>query len=48
MPNWNTNSVEIHAPLDNVKAWLVPADNDTYRFNMHLLFPERFDASDPL
>ena len=47
MPNWNYNSVEIHAPLEAVKAWLAPAKGNTYQFNMHKLFPEKVPASDP-
>ena len=47
MPNWNQNCVEIHAPLDAVKAYLVPVEDNTYKFNMHLLFPEVVPSTDP-
>jgi hypothetical protein len=47
MPNWNSNDVAIHAPFEAVKAYLVPQADNTYRFNMHLLFPEQFTAADP-
>ena len=47
MPNWNSNGVAIHAPLEAVKAYLVPQADDTYLFNMHLLFPDRFPVVDP-
>jgi hypothetical protein len=47
MPNWNYNSVEIHAPLEAVKERLIPSLNDSYVFNMHKLFSEKFPADDP-
>lgn len=47
MPNWNYNSVEIHAPLEAVKQWLVPTNENTFAFNMHKLFPEMIPADDP-
>lgn len=47
MPNWNYNSVEIHAPIEAVKEWLVPKDEKTFEFNMHKLFPEKIPADDP-
>lgn len=55
MPNWNYNSVEIHAPKDAVLERLIyqPAKPDDltmsehYRFNMHALFPEKFPVTDP-
>ena len=52
MPNWNNNIVVIDAPIEAVKAYIVetkkdPKDPDEFMFNMHLLFPERFPASDP-
>jgi hypothetical protein len=47
MPNWNYNSVEIHAPIEAVKEWLVPKDERTFEFNMHKLFPETFPPDDP-
>ena len=47
MPNWNYNSVEIHAPIEAVKEWLVPKDESSFEFNMHKLFPETFPADDP-
>lgn len=46
MPNWNSNIVTICAPLADVQTYFVPASSK-YRFNMHLLFPDRFDANDP-
>ena len=48
MPNWNYNSVEIHATQVALKTYLVPKDDGTYRFNMHLLFPDRFPETDPI
>lgn len=54
MPNWNYNSVEIHAPKAAVMEWLVlhPGNpeygtGEHYRFNMHKLFPETIPADDP-
>jgi hypothetical protein len=52
MPNWNNNIVVIYAPIEAVKSYIVqtkkdPKDPDEFMFNMHLLFPERFPASDP-
>ena len=47
MPNWNQNSVEIHAPQDAVKAYLVPVEDNTFKFNMHLLYPEVVPSTDP-
>ncbi len=47
MPNWNYNSVEINAPIEAVKEWLLPKDEHTFEFNMHKLFPETFPADDP-
>jgi hypothetical protein len=47
MPNWNYNSVEIHAPLEAVKEWLIPMTEKTFAFNMHKLFPEKIPAEDP-
>lgn len=55
MPNWNYNSVEIHAPKEAVLEWLVfqPAKADDvttsehHCFNMHKLFPEKIPADDP-
>jgi hypothetical protein len=52
MPNWNNNIVVIDAPIEAVKAYIVQTNKDTkdpdeFMFNMHLLFPERFPASDP-
>ena len=48
MPNWNNNIVVIYAPIEAVKAYIVQTkkDPDEFMFNMHLLFPERFPASD--
>lgn len=45
MPNWNYNSVKIHAPEHEVREWLTEDRGDLY-FNMHRLFPERYDADD--
>jgi Ferredoxin-like domain in Api92-like protein len=44
MPNWNENFVRVEAPFIEVIKYLVEDDEekDTYRFNMHQLFPERF------
>lgn len=47
MPNWNYNSVEIYAPLEAVKQWLVQTNEKTFAFNMHKLFPEKIPADDP-
>ncbi len=47
MPNWNSNTVVIHAPIEAVKTYFVERATDTYMFNMHLLFPDTFPASDP-
>ena len=46
MPNWNYNSVEIHAPEHEVRKWLTENRGDLY-FNMPMLFPERFPVDDP-
>ena len=52
MPNWVYNEVEIAAPLSEVQAYLFEtADPDcqgqnVYFFNLHRLFPERFEADD--
>ena len=55
MPNWNYNSVEIHAPQEAVMAWLIPQPStrdatltDHYLLNMHKLFPETIPADDPI
>jgi len=47
MPNWNYNAVTISAPLEQVKKYFVK-DKEGYHFNMYLLFPERFEATDVL
>jgi hypothetical protein len=49
MPNWNTNNVVIYAPIEEVKVYIVQTNNDSeeFMFNLHLLFPERYPASDP-
>ncbi len=49
MANWNNNAVTIYAPLEVVKTWLIrlsPEDQDhpVYLFNMHKLFPDRFQS----
>lgn len=53
MPNWVYNEVDIHASLDEVQKFLA-LDNDmddplqpVTRFNLHELFPERFELDDP-
>jgi|JRYI01.1.fsa_nt_gb hypothetical protein len=46
MPNWNYNSVKIHASTEAVKERLV-AEGNHYRFNMHKLFPAEVSAADP-
>ncbi len=47
MPNWNYNSVEIHAPIEAIKEWLVETKENTFEFNMHKLFPQKIPADDP-
>ena len=47
MPNWNENRVTIHAPINDVKAWLVAGPDEAYFFNMHRLYPEDVPADDP-
>lgn len=54
MPNWVYNEVEISAPLSQVQDFLA-SDYDMddpkqpiHRFNLHRLFPERFEAGDSL
>lgn len=47
MPNWNYNAVVIHAPLPEVDRTILVAENDTFYFNMHVLFPEHVPAHDP-
>jgi hypothetical protein len=52
MPNWVYNEVDIHASLDEVQEFLaVDSDMDepnrpVSRFNLHKLYPERFEADD--
>jgi hypothetical protein len=54
MPNWVHNEVEISAPLSQVQDFLAPdfdmddLNRPILRFNLHRLFPERFDAADSL
>ncbi len=52
MPNWNDNFVEIAAPLEDVKDYLVEVHKDDgstrYMFNMHKIFPDDFPLDDPL
>jgi hypothetical protein len=54
MPNWVYNEVEISAPLSQVQDFLAPdfdmddPNRPIRRFNLHRLFPERFDAGDSL
>ncbi len=54
MPNWVHNEVEISAPLSQVQDFLAPdfdmddLNRPIRRFNLHRLFPERFDAADSL
>ena len=45
MPNWNYNQVDITASEAMVREWLIEDDGQFY-FNMHKLFPERFEATD--
>lgn len=45
MPNWNFNEVEISAPLEKVKEYLVEENGKIY-FNMHKIFPEKFPEDD--
>jgi hypothetical protein len=46
MPNWNYNSVTIHAPLKEVMKYLIHGEYKQLVFNMHLLYPEMFDEND--
>lgn len=52
MPNWVHNEVDIHAPLKEVQKFLasdtdnLPPNKTVTRFNLHMLYPERFDADD--
>ena len=52
MPNWVYNEVEIAAPLSEVQAYLFETDDPEYQgqrthfFNLHRLFPERYQADD--
>jgi|TARA_R100000935_G_scaffold57366_1_gene91170 hypothetical protein len=52
MPNWVYNEVDIHAPLADVQPFLtIDYDMDdpklpVNRFNLHKLYPDRFDAGD--
>lgn len=48
MPNWNYNSVAIHAAQSAVEAWLIPIKTGEYRFNMRKLFPEHVLEDDLL
>ncbi len=52
MPNWNDNFVEIAAPLEDVKDYLVEVHKDDgstrYMFNMYKIFPDDFPLDDPL
>ncbi len=41
------NKVTIEAPLEEVKTYLYEAPKGDHRFNLHLLFPERFAVDDP-
>lgn len=48
MPNWNSNGVTISAPLHEVNKYLVYNEGKSCaKFNMHKLFPEAFDETDP-
>ena len=47
MPNWNYNSVTIHATREAVIERLIPTKNDSFEFNMHKLFPEKVPDTDP-
>lgn len=52
MPNWVYNEVEIAAPLSEVQAYLFEIDDPdcpggrTHVFNLHRLFPDRFEPED--
>jgi hypothetical protein len=46
MPNWNYNSVTVHAPLKEVMKYLIQDEYEQLVFNMHLLYPEIFDEND--
>lgn len=53
MPNWVYNEVEIAAPLCEVQAYVFETDDPEGTkgrkirfFNLHLLFPKRFEAED--
>lgn len=52
MPNWVYNEVDIHASLDEVGRFLAVdtstenPHNPSTRFNLHQLYPERFEADD--
>jgi hypothetical protein len=52
MPNWVCNEVEINASLEQVQQFLTIAydmddpERPVNRFNLHKLYPERFEAND--
>ena len=47
MPNWNSNCVEISAPISEVKKYLVYDKKEkSFTYNMHILYPDVFDFSD--
>ncbi len=46
MPNWNENKVTIAASEKMVRDYLTE-DEGRFYFNMHKLFPERFEPTDP-
>ncbi|MGC1497934.1 MAG: hypothetical protein WA790_19170 [Sulfitobacter sp.] len=52
MPNWVFNEVDVHASIDEVLVFLATdydmddPNRPVSRFNLHKLFPERFDIDD--
>ncbi len=46
MPNWNFNHVCIQAPFAEVEKFLVSTKKNRLKFNMNLLFHERFWSDD--
>ncbi|MCB1529291.1 MAG: hypothetical protein KDJ45_16530, partial [Hyphomicrobiaceae bacterium] len=45
MPNWNNNQVIISASEEMVREYITEDEGQLY-FNMHLLFPDRFEPTD--
>lgn len=48
MPNWNSNTVTIHAPYSQVEPYLVKDAESQLRFNMHIIFPDKFPNDDSI